>query len=83
MRLVVDDMSRDDHHDEKYAGKEMCIRDRGGIVVVESHYVAFHAGQYDPFEAAPAFERRGGEGFVFEPVSYTHLDVYKRQVVKW
>ena len=40
MRLVVDDMSRDDHHDEKYAGKDkdfvvQDIRSDPRVVVME------------------------------------------------
>ena len=49
----------------------MCIRDRycpGGTVPPEEQDAALDAASRDI------------DGLTFDPVSYTHLDVYKRQV---
>ena len=63
----------------KYIGMQMCIRDRyyGG-----SFYNMFHYGadtDYDRELVRYLLEQGEVKRIVLVPVSYTHLDVYKRQ----
>ena len=84
IRLLVDGMeSWIDMEGNPYfnglSSHEMCIRDSPDTVVKRYHFTPakitvdeHHIGVY-----------AGKEGGHMKPVSYTHLDVYKRQVMMW
>ena len=64
----------------------MCIRDRSDAILIPAVTVLCFVGSYaihrnlSDVVVMPIF---GGLGYLrrkFDPVSYTHLDVYKRQV---
>ena len=40
-------------------------------------------GTYARMSDEPDFQYLGGGAVTFKPVSYTHLDVYKRQHLSW
>ena len=64
----------------------MCIRDRGFIYRLEeldpskNYYVYCKAGGRSA-QACSIMQQMGFKN-VYNPVSYTHLDVYKRQTLK-
>ena len=59
----------------------MCIRDRFASLPVDENTVGFMRATGRDEEACELFEAyfRAQELFGIPPVSYTHLDVYKRQ----
>ena len=62
----------------------MCIRDSSGSTEVELRAVrdsAEHAGGRDVYLIFEPMAAAIGIGIDVEAVSYTHLDVYKRQVL--
>ena len=62
-------------------GRKMCIRDRRKIHGI-SEELMIAAGNEDGFYVYAADESTAPDtlGKLLEPVSYTHLDVYKRQI---
>ena len=69
-----------------FKGIKMCIRDRGGTErAIEVDMRRLVPGVLEGDEIAVQFPQ--DVGFLFaeggEAVSYTHLDVYKRQISSW
>ena len=60
--------------------QEMCIRDRAGVDVIDCAMSPFALGTSQPATEVMVETFRGTPYDTgYDPVSYTHLDVYKRQ----
>ena len=64
-------------------GEEMCIRDSTDIPVVYSAVTDPAAAGFDGEENITGTSDALNTDAIMNPVSYTHLDVYKRQAAHW
>ena len=70
----------------------MCIRDRSTsltqmqrnqvVDTYEAVWLGVEENDIETLKGVPEFERVGGY-YMLGAVSYTHLDVYKRQAMRW